>query len=131
MTIKQHLQKYSHYYILLLIVVSAVVAGIMLITVFRKHDDSADRKYIDLYVAAKDSVIAEKNKFFNYLQTEISESKQTITYYKQKDSLTDLSIQQLLQKDQVLQKQQNNVTNYINSLGRNADSIRRAFHEFN
>lgn len=130
MTIKEHFEKHKHIYTLSGFALAVIVVIILFITLFKKHDDTTERKYLDLYVATKDSLIAQKEKFNSYLQGEIIESKQTISYYKQKDSLTDVSIQKLLQKDRVLQKQQTDVADYINSLGHNADSIRRAFHQF-
>lgn len=128
---KEHFAKYKNVYLLAFGILAVIAIIILIITVFKRHDDTSDRKYLDLYIQTKDSLIAEKEKRIQYLQSDIEENKQAINYNQQKDSIVLLSIQRLVQRDRVLQKQQTDVATYINSLGHNADSIRRAFREFN
>jgi hypothetical protein len=118
----------NHKVFVAVIIITVGLAIFQLAVLFKKV--TPPKTYFDEYIAAKDSVIAVTNRFITAQNVLLAEKDKSILYFQGRDSLLILSITSKLQVDKQLEKQQRDVKTFINNLGRNTDSIRRAFSNF-
>lgn len=123
----EHFKQHKALYIVSFIGIICAIA--LVLTLFKRHRDMGRSEYLQKYLDAKDSLIAEKNRTIALYEAQKAENKETITYLKQQDSVISVTIQRMMQVDRSLAKQQSDVKNYIKSLGRNPDSIRQGYHD--